>query len=160
MSKVADFLKDFFNFFYRVRVRSEKIDRLLDNHEESLSAIKDIKQNIETLQNRIDGIQTQINDIIPHLDAIKHGTKMELFETLHNWFVLLVVKRGWASPEEKKEVEEQITGTKDVQLLSIYLISSILNSFLPLLHLERLFLWQNQVLVLKRIMVKSFLFFL
>lgn len=106
MSKVADFLKDFFNFFYRVRVRSEKIDRLLDNHEESLSAIKDIKQNIETLQNRIDGIQTQINDIIPHLNAIKHGTKMELFETLHNWFVLLVVKRGWASPEEKKEVEE------------------------------------------------------
>lgn len=106
MSKVADFLKDFFNFFYRVRLRSEKIDRLLDNHEESLSAIKDIKQNIETLQNRIDGIQTQINDIIPHLNAIKHGTKMELFETLHNWFVLLVVKRGWASPEEKKEVEE------------------------------------------------------
>ena len=106
MSKVADFLKDFFNFFYRVRLRSEKIDRLLDNHEESLSAIKDIKQNIEILQNRIDGIQTQINDIIPHLNAIKHGTKMELFETLHNWFVLLVVKRGWASPEEKKEVEE------------------------------------------------------
>lgn len=106
MSKVADFLKDFFNFFYRVRLRSEKIDRLLDNHEESLGAIKDIKQNIETLQNRIDGLQTQINDIIPHLDAIKHGTKMELFETLHNWFVLLVVKRGWASPEEKKEVEE------------------------------------------------------
>ena len=106
MSKVADFLKDFFNFFYRVRLRSEKIDRLIDNHEESVSAIKDIKQNIETLQNRIDGIQTQINDIIPHLDAIKHGTKMELFETLHNWFVLLVVKRGWASPEEKKEVEE------------------------------------------------------
>ena len=106
MSKVADFLKDFFNFFYRVRLRSEKIDRLLDNHEESLSAIKDIKQNIETLQNRINGIQTQINDIIPHLNAIKHGTKMELFETLHNWFVLLVVKRGWASPEEKKEVEE------------------------------------------------------
>ena len=106
MSKVADFLKDFFNFFYRVRLRSEKIDRLLDNHEESLSAIKDIKQNIEILQNRIDGLQTQINDIIPHLDAIKHGTKMELFETLHNWFVLLVVKRGWASPEEKKEVEE------------------------------------------------------
>ena len=106
MSKVADFLKDFFNFFYRIRLRSEKIDRLLDNHEESLSAIKDIKQNIEILQNRIDGIQTQINDIIPHLDAIRHGTKMELFETLHNWFVLLVVKRGWASPEEKKEVEE------------------------------------------------------
>ena len=106
MSKVADFLKDFFNFFYRVRLRSEKIDRLIDNHEESVSAIKDIKQNIEILQNRIDGIQTQINDIIPHLDAIKHGTKMELFETLHNWFVLLVVKRGWASPEEKKEVEE------------------------------------------------------
>ena len=106
MSKVADFLKDFFNFFYRVRLRSEKIDRLIDNHEESVSAIKDIKQNIEILQNRIDGIQTQINDIIPHLNAIKHGTKMELFETLHNWFVLLVVKRGWASPEEKKEVEE------------------------------------------------------
>ena len=106
MSKVADFLKDFFNFFYRVRLRSEKIDRLIDNHEESVNAIKDIKQNIEILQNRIDGIQTQINDIIPHLDAIKHGTKMELFETLHNWFVLLVVKRGWASPEEKKEVEE------------------------------------------------------
>ena len=106
MSKVADFLKDFFNFFYRVRLRREKIDRLIDNHEESVSAIKDIKQNIEALQNRIDGIQTQINDIIPHLDAIKHGTKMELFETLHNWFVLLVVKRGWASPEEKKEVEE------------------------------------------------------
>ena len=47
MSKVADFLKDFFNFFYRVRLRSEKIDRLIDNHEESVNAIKDIKQNIE-----------------------------------------------------------------------------------------------------------------
>ena len=79
---------------------------MLDNHEESLSVIKDIQQKIDTLQVRIDGIQIQIDDIIPHLDAIKHGTKMELFETLHNWFVLLVVKRGWASPEEKKEVEE------------------------------------------------------
>ena len=70
---------------------------------------EDIKQKIEMLQGRIDGIQTQINDIIPHLNAIKHGTKMELFETLHNWFVLLVVKRGWASPEEKKEVKDGLT---------------------------------------------------
>ena len=31
---------------------------------------------------------------------------MELFETLHNWRQLLVVKRGWATAEEKKEVEE------------------------------------------------------
>ena len=109
MSKVADFFKEFSDFFYHLKSRNEKIDRLLNNNEESLGVIKDIKQKIEVLQGRIDGIQTQINDIIPHLDAIKHGTKMELFETLHNWFVLLVVKRGWASPEEKKEVEEIYT---------------------------------------------------
>ena len=109
MSKVADFFKEFSDFFYHLKSRNEKIDHLLNNHEESLGVIKDIKQKIEVLQGRIDGIQTQINDIIPHLDAIKHGTKMELFETLHNWFVLLVVKRGWASPEEKKEVEEIYT---------------------------------------------------
>lgn len=106
MSKVANFFKEFADFFYHLKSRNEKIDRLLDNHEESLSVIKDIQQKIDLLQGRIDGIQIQIDDIIPHLDAIKHGTKMELFETLHNWFVLLVVKRGWASPEEKKEVEE------------------------------------------------------
>jgi hypothetical protein len=34
---------------------------------------------------------------------------MELFETLHNWRELLVVRRGWASPEEKKEVMEIYT---------------------------------------------------
>lgn len=34
---------------------------------------------------------------------------MELFETLHNWHQLLVVKRGWATVLEKKEVEEIYT---------------------------------------------------
>ena len=34
---------------------------------------------------------------------------MELFETLHNWRQLLVVKRGWASPEETKEITEIYT---------------------------------------------------
>jgi len=30
---------------------------------------------------------------------------MELFDTLHNWRVILVVEKKWASAAEKKEVE-------------------------------------------------------
>ena len=63
MSKVANFFKEFADFFYHLKSRNEKIDRLLDNHEESLSVIKDIQQKIDLLQGRIDGIQIQIDDI-------------------------------------------------------------------------------------------------
>lgn len=31
---------------------------------------------------------------------------MELFDTLHNWRIILVAHRGWATPAEKREVEE------------------------------------------------------
>ena len=31
---------------------------------------------------------------------------MELFDTLHSWRINLVIQKKWASPSEKREVEE------------------------------------------------------
>lgn len=106
MGKVMDFFKSVPNTYYNWRKRNEKIDTLLDNYANTLSKIEELQHCFSDRTEELRSLQEDVRTIIGHLDTVKHGTKMELFETLHNWFQLLVVKRGWAAPSEKKEVEE------------------------------------------------------
>lgn len=106
MSKVVDFFKGLPNAYYSYRTRNEKIDRLLDNYTNTLEELKDLKSCFDIRSEELRALKKDVESIIDLLDTVKHGTKMELFETLHNWRQLLVVKRGWASVEEKKEVAE------------------------------------------------------
>ena len=109
MGKVADFFKAIPSAYYDWRKRNEKIDALLDNYNTTLTILTGLQQNFDVRTSELRSLQTNVRTIINLLDTVKNGTKMELFETLHNWRELLVVRRGWASPEEKKEVSEIYT---------------------------------------------------
>lgn len=109
MGKFSDFFKSVPNVYYNWRKRNEKIDTLIDNYSNTLSELKNLQSCFKDRTEELRKLQEDVNIIISHLDTVKHGTKMELFETLHNWRQLLVVKRGWATAEEKKEVEEIFT---------------------------------------------------
>lgn len=82
---------------------------LLDNYTNTLAKLEELQECFNTRTDELRALQQDVKMMISHLDTVKHGTKMELFETLHNWRQLLVVKRGWATVEEKKEVEEIYT---------------------------------------------------
>lgn len=109
MGKFSNILKSIPNFYYNWRKRNEKIDTLLENYSNTLSKIEDLQNCFSERTEELRSLQKDVRVVINHLDIVKHGTKMELFETLHNWHELLVVKRGWASYSEKKEVEEIYT---------------------------------------------------
>lgn len=104
MGKVADFFKAIPSAYYDWRKRNEKIDALLDNYNSTLDLLTKLQSNFDVRTNELRALQNDVRTIISLLDTVTNGTKMELFETLHNWRELLVVKRGWASPEEKKEI--------------------------------------------------------
>lgn len=106
MGKVLDFFKGIPNSYYGWRNRNEKIDKLLDNYTNTLEELKKLQITFSERTEELKNLKKDVETIIEHLNTVKHGTKMELFETLHNWRQLLVVKRGWATVEEKKEVEE------------------------------------------------------
>ena len=109
MGKFLNFFKSVPNTYYNWRKRNEKIDTLLENYANTLSKIDELQDCFSTRTEELRSLQEDVRTIIGHLDTVKHGTKMELFETLHNWYQLLVVKRGWATFSEKKEVEEIFT---------------------------------------------------
>lgn len=109
MGKALDFFKSVPNTYYNWRKRNEKIDTLLDNYANTLSKIEELQLSFSDRTEELRSLQADVRTIIGHLDIVRHGTKMELFETLHNWYQLLVVKRGWATFSEKKEVEEIFT---------------------------------------------------
>lgn len=109
MGKFSNILKSIPNFYYNWRKRNEKIDTLLENYSNTLLKIEDLQNCFSERTEELRSLQKDVRVVINHLDIVKHGTKMELFETLHNWHELLVVKRGWASYSEKKEVEEIYT---------------------------------------------------
>ena len=109
MGKVADFFKAIPSAYYDWRKRNEKIDALLDNYNSTLDLLTKLQSNFDIRTNELRALQSDVRTIISLLDTVTNGTKMELFETLHNWRELLVVKRGWASPEEKKEITEIYT---------------------------------------------------
>ena len=109
MGKVADFFKAIPSAYYDWRKRNEKIDALLDNYNSTLDLLTKLQSNFDVRTHELRALQSDVRTIISLLDTVTNGTKMELFETLHNWRELLVVKRGWATVEEKKEVEEIYT---------------------------------------------------
>lgn len=109
MGKVADFFKAIPSAYYDWRKRNEKIDALLDNYNSTLDLLTKLQSNFDVKTNELRALQNDVRTIISLLGTVTNGTKMELFETLHNWRELLVVKRGWASPEEKKEITEIYT---------------------------------------------------
>lgn len=109
MGKVADFFKAIPSIYYDWRKRNEKIDALLNNYNSTLDLLTKLQSNFDDRTDEFCSLQDDVRTIITILDTVTHGTKMELFETLHNWRELLVVKRGWASPEEKKEITEIYT---------------------------------------------------
>ena len=96
-----------------VKIRKELHHRSHDELMElCLRLAKFKKENKELLTYLLfeaDNEEQYIQTVIEDLNPVKHGTKMELFETLHNWRQLSVVKRGWATAEEKKEIEEIYT---------------------------------------------------
>ena len=109
MGKVAEIFKGIPGAYYDWRKRNEKIDKLLDNYTNTLDKLGELQEVFSTRTEELRSLQSDVRILISNLDTVKHGTKMELFETLHNWHELLVVKRGWATALEKKEVEEIYT---------------------------------------------------
>lgn len=109
MGKVAEIFKGIPGAYYDWRKRNEKIDKLLDNYTNTLDKLSELQEVFSTRTEELRSLQSDVRILISNLDTVKHGTKMELFETLHNWHELLVVKRGWATALEKKEVEEIYT---------------------------------------------------
>lgn len=107
--KITDFFKGIPSAYYDWRKRNEKIDKLLDNHTNVLDKLEELQKVFSERTEELRTLQKDVRIMISNLDTVKHGTKMELFETLHNWHELLVVKRGWATSLEKKEVEEIYT---------------------------------------------------
>ena len=105
-NKITNFLKKVPDTYYNFRKRGEKMDKLLSDYSENMSVLKEVRSKLEKIENRVNVIENKMTSMLTHLDTVKHGTRMELFETLHTYRQLLVVKKGWASVEEKKEVQE------------------------------------------------------
>ena len=93
------------NAYYNWRKRNERIDSLLSNYQDTLDGLKELKKDFKSFREQFKDLKNNVNSMISRLDTVKQGTRIELFDTLHNWRELLVVKRGWASPEEKKEIQ-------------------------------------------------------
>ena len=70
-----------------------------------MECITKLQQEFNTFKIQFQNLQDNVNTMVSRLDTIKQGTRIELFNTLHDWRELLVVKRGWASPEQKHEIE-------------------------------------------------------
>ena len=102
MGKVTQTFKNIFGSYYDWKKRNEKIDKLLDNYTNTLDKLTELQETFSTRTDELRALQNDVHILISNLDTVKHGTKMELFETLHNWHELLVVKRGWATALEKK----------------------------------------------------------
>jgi len=111
-NKIVGFFKKIGSLYYNWRKRNEELSEFLRNAKTSgdkLDSIGNsvgiINDDIQTLKGQVNELGEQVSHINGRLEIIGEGTKMELFDTLHNWRNELVVKRGWASKAEKKEVE-------------------------------------------------------
>lgn len=105
ISTLKKIVKALPNTYYNWRKRNERIDALLSNYAETMECITKLQQEFNTFKIQFQNLQDNVNTMVSRLDTIKQGTRIELFNTLHDWRELLVVKRGWASPEQKHEIE-------------------------------------------------------
>lgn len=93
------------NFLYERRKRNEALNIFLKRNSNISEEIAEVKADVSSLHKSFDELKNNVDKIDRCLDFVKNGTKMELFDTLHNCWQKLT-KRGWASVEEKKNVEQ------------------------------------------------------
>ena len=113
MQKVWEWFKKIPNAYYNWKKRNEDLTQFLKDsrdHKEKIDHIDhmvtSLDSDVQHVKERIQNLEMQVDQVNGRLETIGRGTKMELFDTLHNWRVLLVVHRKWASPAEKREIEE------------------------------------------------------
>lgn len=113
MHKVIEFFKKVPNTYYNWKKRNEQLSEFLVNSEKNGSQITHIDAIVTNLASDMQQVKTQVNtlednikQINGRLGVIGKGTKMELFDTLHNQRMFLVVNKRWASAAEKKEVKD------------------------------------------------------
>lgn len=112
MKKLLAFLKRIPNIYYRWKNRNEKLDEFLQDSGRNREQLTHIDNAVTNLQTDLTTVKSQVTSLEQHIDQINgrietlgRGAKMELFDTLHNWRVILVAEKKWASAAEKKEVE-------------------------------------------------------
>lgn len=93
------------NFLYERRKHKEALNIFLKKNSNISEEIAEVKANVSSLYNSFNELKNNVDKIDKRLDFVKNGTKMELFDTLHNCWQKLT-KRGWASVEEKKNIEQ------------------------------------------------------
>ena len=111
IKKIVEFFKKFGNAYYKWKKRNEDLSKFLEdakNDKDKIThidaTVTSLDQDVQHIKDHMHGLDEQITYINGRLEIIGEGTKMELFDTLHNWRTELT-KRGWASYTEKQEVE-------------------------------------------------------
>lgn len=112
MKKLLAFLKRIPNIYYRWKNRNEKLEEFLQNsdrnHEQLThidNAVTNLQTDLTTVKSQVTSLEQRVDQINGRIETLGRGAKMELFDTLHNWRVILVAEKKWASAAEKKEVE-------------------------------------------------------
>lgn len=106
------FLKKIPTAYYRWKQRNENLNTFLSESaasKEKLNKIDDnlaiLSSNLIDMKNKINNLQVHVNEVDSYLKIIGKGIRIELLATLYNWRIALVLDKKWASPAEKKEVE-------------------------------------------------------
>lgn len=101
------------DIYYNFRKINEDLEKIIKHDEESKETLTQIDTRLTNIEadlaeshEKLDALDSQVNDINNQLGVIGKGTKMELFDTLYHWKKILVDDRGWASEAEKREVKE------------------------------------------------------
>lgn len=112
MNKVLEFFKKIPNAYYKWKSRNEQLEAFLQNstknHEQINhidSTVTNLETEVGTIKKQVGSLENRVDQINGRIETLGRGTKMELFDTLHNWRVILVAEKKWASVAEKKEVE-------------------------------------------------------
>lgn len=112
MNKIVEFFKKITNIYYNWKKRNEQLSAFLTESIEFRKRVHHIDDSMTALSSdvkhvkqKVQNLETQIDQVNGRLETIGKGTMMELFDTLHNWRINLVVQKQWASPAEKREVE-------------------------------------------------------
>lgn len=113
MSKVIDFFKRIPNLYYNWKKRNDNLSAFLEeskHNKDKLSHIDDsvshLKDNLIHVKQDISDLSNQVDQVNSRLESIGEGTKMELFDTLCEQRITLVTQKKWASPSDKRRVEE------------------------------------------------------
>lgn len=112
MIKIIQFFKKIPTLYYNWKKRNEQLSTFLTesiNNRERLEhideTVTDLSVNVQNIEENVTSVENEVNQVNERLRIIGRGTMMELFDTLHNWRVYLVINKKWASPFEKREVD-------------------------------------------------------